>query len=118
MSTSFQIISDSEENPQFQIDSQGQVSLARPLNFEAQSFHVIGVLALTDSSPPLTALAEIMLQVQDENDHAPQFESDTYVLHLGENVEEGTTVLKGKHRNINCLIYSIHKTMIFCTAYV
>lgn len=97
VTTNFEIISDSEENPQFQIDSQGQVSLARPLNFEVQSFHVIGVLASTDSSPPLTALAEIMLQVQDENDHSPQFESDTYILNLGENVEEGTAILKGKN---------------------
>lgn len=96
VSTNFEIISDSEESPQFQIDSLGQVSLARPLNFEAQSFHVIGVLALTDSSPPLAALAEIMLQVQDENDHAPQFESDNYILNLGENVEGGTAVLRGK----------------------
>lgn len=72
------------------------MSLARPLNFEMQSSHLIGVLALTDSSPPLTALAEIMLQVQDENDHAPQFESGTYMLNLGENVEEGTTIFRGE----------------------
>ncbi|KAJ8953022.1 hypothetical protein NQ318_015384 [Aromia moschata] len=94
ISVNFQIISDSEDDPQFHIDSQGQLSLARPLNFEAQSSHLIGVLALSDSSPPLTALAEITLQVQDENDHAPVFESNTYVLYLGENVEEGTSVLK------------------------
>lgn len=96
MTTSFQIISDSDENPQFQIDSQGQVALARPLNFETQSHHLIGILALTDSSPPLTALAEITLHVQDENDHAPQFESNTYILNLAENVEEGTSVLRGE----------------------
>nr|XP_023018375.1 fat-like cadherin-related tumor suppressor homolog [Leptinotarsa decemlineata] len=90
----FQIISDSNENPQFHIDSLGQISIARPLNFETQSFHLIGVLALTDSSPPLATLAEIMLQVQDENDHAPQFESSTYILYVAENIKEGSSVLR------------------------
>ncbi|KAJ8945175.1 hypothetical protein NQ314_009307, partial [Rhamnusium bicolor] len=94
VSVYFEIISDFEDGPQFHIDSLGQISLARPLNFETQSSHLIGVLALTDSSPPLTALAEIILQVQDENDHAPAFESSTYLLNLAENVEEGTSVLK------------------------
>ncbi|KAG5872822.1 hypothetical protein JTB14_018053 [Gonioctena quinquepunctata] len=90
----FQIISDSEDNPQFHIDSLGQIYIARPLNFEFQSFHHIGVLALTDSSPPLATLAEIMLQVQDENDHVPQFESSTYITYLAENIEEGKSVLR------------------------
>lgn len=96
ISVNFRIISDYDDDPQFSIDSQGQISLAKPLNFEAQSSHFIGVLALTDSSPPLVALAEIVLQVQDENDHAPQFESNLYHLSLAENVEEGRSVLKGK----------------------
>lgn len=97
LSANYEIVSDSDENPQFTIDSQGQVALARPLNFESQPTHLIGVLALTDSSPPLTALAEIVLQVQDENDHAPQFESSTYVLYLGENVLEGASIMKGMY---------------------
>ncbi|CAG9865049.1 unnamed protein product [Phyllotreta striolata] len=94
ISVNYEIISDSDEDPQFTIDSQGQISLAKPLNFEAQSSHFIGVLALTDSSPPLVALAEIVLQVQDENDHAPQFESNLYHLNLAENVQEGRSVLR------------------------
>ncbi|XP_060526655.1 fat-like cadherin-related tumor suppressor homolog isoform X2 [Cylas formicarius] len=94
VSVNFQIVSDSEEDPQFSVDGQGQLSLARPLDFEVQSSHVVGVLALTDSSPPLTALSEITLQVQDENDHAPQFESAAYELILAENVAEGTPILK------------------------
>lgn len=89
-------MSDSTDNPQFAIDSQGQLTLARPLNFESQPSHVIGILALTDSSPPLTALAEIILQVQDENDHDPQFESNTYVLKLAENVPEGSSIMRGE----------------------
>lgn len=97
----FIAVSDSSDNPQFAVDSQGQLTLARPLNFENQPSHVIGVLALTDSSPPLTALAEIILQVQDENDHDPQFESNTYVLNLAENVPEGSSIMRGRGYKIS-----------------
>lgn len=95
VSVNYKIISGSEENPQFAIDNQGQLTLAKPLDFESQVSHLVGVLAETDSSPPLTAFAEITLQVLDENDHAPHFESSRYILNLAENIEEGTSVLKG-----------------------
>lgn len=95
VSASFEIISEQGDNPQFSIDEKGQLTLARPLDFEFQANHIIGVMALTDSSPPLSALMEIVLQVLDENDHAPRFESNPYILNLAENVDEGTSFLKG-----------------------
>lgn len=109
VSVNYKIISGSEENPQFAIDNQGQLTLAKPLDFESQVSHLVGVLAETDSSPPLTAFAEITLQVLDENDHAPHFESSPYILSLAENIEEGTSVLKGIILNkvIPCLIFCI-----------
>lgn len=70
------------------------ISEASPLDRESKDNHLIGVLAETDSSPPLTALAEISLQVLDENDHAPKFESNPYGISVAENVEEGTSILK------------------------
>ncbi|KAF5307382.1 hypothetical protein FQR65_LT07099 [Abscondita terminalis] len=91
---SYKILSDSDENPQFLIDNLGQLTLARPLDYESITTHFIGVLAETDSSPPLTALANFVLQVLDENDHAPHFESSPYVLSLAENTDEGTSILK------------------------
>ncbi|XP_049820796.1 fat-like cadherin-related tumor suppressor homolog isoform X5 [Aethina tumida] len=94
VTVTYKIVSDSEDYPQFSVDGQGQISLARPLNYEYQNMHVIGVLALTESSPPLTALAEITLLVQDENDHAPQFESNAYMINLAENIEPFTSVLR------------------------
>ncbi|CAG9825597.1 unnamed protein product [Phaedon cochleariae] len=90
-SIKFEMVSDSG---QFNVDAQGQVSLARPLDFETRASHVIGVLALTNSSPPLATLAEILLQVQDENDHAPEFESAHYVWHVGENVRKDAIVMR------------------------
>lgn len=96
VSVTYRILSDFEDNPQFTIDNQGQLSLARPLDFESSTSQVVGILAETDSSPPLTTLANVILQVLDENDHAPHFESSPYVLNLAENIDEGTSILKGK----------------------
>lgn len=59
------------------------------------AYHAFGILAYTDSSPPLTALAEIQLQVVDVNDHAPEFDNDVYSVSIPENIPEGTTVVKG-----------------------
>nr|XP_031838717.1 fat-like cadherin-related tumor suppressor homolog isoform X2 [Nomia melanderi] len=90
----YRIVSGDEDSPLFTIDSHGKITLAKPLDRELKDNHLIGVLAETDSSPPLTALAEISLQVLDENDHSPQFESNPYSISLAENIEEGTSILK------------------------
>lgn len=109
-SVHYRIISGSEESPMFSVDSHGQLILIQPLDRESQDLHVIAVLAETDSSPPLTALAEITLKVLDENDHVPEFESNPYKLTLAENVEEGTSVLKGKY-SIICSNLAVQHTL-------
>ncbi|XP_051157574.1 fat-like cadherin-related tumor suppressor homolog [Leptopilina boulardi] len=93
-SVRYRIVPGLEESNLFDIDQNGQITLIKALDREIRDHHLIGILAETDSSPPLTALAEISLQVLDENDHAPKFESNPYVLNLAENIEEGTTILK------------------------
>ncbi|XP_049837416.1 fat-like cadherin-related tumor suppressor homolog isoform X3 [Schistocerca gregaria] len=94
ISVHYRIISGNEDIPTFSVDGQGQLMLTRPLDRESHDVHIIAVLAETDSSPPLTALAEVTLKVLDENDHIPEFESNPYKLTLAENVEEGTSILK------------------------
>ncbi|XP_066592660.1 fat-like cadherin-related tumor suppressor homolog isoform X2 [Prorops nasuta] len=93
-SVTYRIITDSEGPPLFAIDANGQVTLAGPLDRELKDNHLIGVVAETDASPPLTALAEISLHVLDENDNAPKFESNPYNVNVAENIEEGTSVLR------------------------
>lgn len=93
-SVKYRILPGVEESTLFDIDQNGQITLVEALDREARDHHLIGILAETDSSPPLTALAEISLQVLDENDHAPKFESNPYVLNLAENIDEGTAILK------------------------
>ncbi|XP_046748553.1 fat-like cadherin-related tumor suppressor homolog isoform X2 [Diprion similis] len=93
-SVTYRIISGPDSTSPFIVDTNGQITLANPLDREIRDNYLIGVLAETDSSPPLTALAEISLQVLDENDHAPMFESNPYSLSLAENIDEGTLILK------------------------
>nr|CAD7395413.1 unnamed protein product [Timema poppensis] len=100
-SVHYRLVSGSEEAPQFAIDANGQLTVARTLDREAKDSHLIGVLAETYSSPPLTALAEVTLKVLDENDNAPEFESSPYKITLAENVEEGTSILKGSYSHLN-----------------
>lgn len=80
--------------PVFSIDADGEISVSGLLDREATRSHNLGILALTHSSPPLTALTEISLQVLDTNDNPPKFHSDTFTVSIPENVQEGTPIFK------------------------
>lgn len=82
----------------FIIDSDGQIILTSNLDRETNALHHLGVIALSDSSPPLSSVTEILLHVLDSNDNTPQFDSKMYAIHLAENVLEGTSVIRGKYK--------------------
>ncbi|XP_063239987.1 LOW QUALITY PROTEIN: fat-like cadherin-related tumor suppressor homolog [Bacillus rossius redtenbacheri] len=90
----YRLVSGDGDAPLFGVDGGGRLTVLRGLDRESTDAHVIGVLAETDSSPPLTALAEVSLKILDDNDNAPEFESNPYRLTLAENTEEGTAILK------------------------
>ncbi|XP_058123843.1 fat-like cadherin-related tumor suppressor homolog [Anopheles ziemanni] len=90
----YRILSDELEEPQFTINDAGQLRLAKTLDRETRDSHLIAILAETDSSPPLTAVTEIVLHVQDENDNTPIFESNPYSFTLAENIEKGSSIMK------------------------
>jgi protocadherin Fat 1/2/3 len=91
----YRIISvDDYDDPQFSINSDGELKLGKTLDRERRDLYYISILAETDSSPPLTAVADIELRVQDVNDVKPTFESSLYSLTVAENVEKGTSILK------------------------
>lgn len=94
LTANYRIISGSVEDPQFQVNQQGELRLAKSLDRELKDVHYIGVLAESDSSPSLSAFSEIILHVQDENDNSPVFESNRYNLVLAENIEKGSIVMK------------------------
>ncbi|XP_052890694.1 fat-like cadherin-related tumor suppressor homolog [Anopheles moucheti] len=90
----YRILTDDLEEPQFSINDAGQLRLAKTLDREVRDSHLIAILAETDSSPPLTAVTEIILHVQDENDNTPIFESNPYSFALAENIEKGSSIMK------------------------
>lgn len=93
----------------FSIDDNGQISLTNQLDREKAAFYVIGILAYTDSSPPLTALSEVYLQVIDSNDNVPNFENEIYSISIAENMPEGTSVIKGRIFFVfTYVIYHVH----------
>ncbi|KAJ8667841.1 hypothetical protein QAD02_009504, partial [Eretmocerus hayati] len=95
VSITCRLISSSIENFPFSVEpTTCKVYLSGNLDRESRDNYLIGVLAETDSSPPLTALAEINLHVLDENDHAPEFESNPYSVTVAENIDEGTSILR------------------------
>ncbi|XP_055537242.1 fat-like cadherin-related tumor suppressor homolog isoform X2 [Wyeomyia smithii] len=90
----YRILSDELEEPQFSINNLGELRLAKTLDRETKDAHLIAILAETDSSPPLTAVTEVDLRVQDENDNTPMFESNPYSFILAENIEKGSSIMK------------------------
>lgn len=90
----YKITASEETAKLFTIDNKGQISTTGLLDREIQAFHILGVFAYTESSPPLTALTEIYVKVLDENDNAPEFENDMYTAKISETIAEGTPVVK------------------------
>ena len=94
MTAKYRILSDELEEPQFSINNVGELRLAKTLDRELKDVHLIAILAETDSSPPLTAVTDVSLHVQDENDNTPMFESNPYSFSLAENIEKGSSIMK------------------------
>ncbi|XP_038113282.1 fat-like cadherin-related tumor suppressor homolog isoform X3 [Culex quinquefasciatus] len=94
VTASYRILSDELEEPQFSINNAGELRLAKTLDRELKDVHLIAILAETDPSPPLTAVTEVILHVQDENDNTPIFESNPYSFVLAENIEKGSSIMK------------------------
>ncbi|XP_055629292.1 fat-like cadherin-related tumor suppressor homolog isoform X4 [Toxorhynchites rutilus septentrionalis] len=90
----YRILSDELEEPQFSINNAGELKLAKTLDRETKDVHLIAILAETEASPPLTAVTEVVLHVQDENDNTPMFESNPYSFVLAENIEKGSSIMK------------------------
>jgi protocadherin Fat 1/2/3 len=110
VSANYRIISADDydnDDPQFSINEDGELKLGKTLDREQKDLYYISILAETDSSPPLTAVVDIELRVQDVNDVKPTFESSTYSVSIAENVEKGTSVLKVHARDAGKFIFGI-----------
>ncbi|XP_049898482.1 protocadherin Fat 2 [Epinephelus moara] len=82
----------------FRIDPDvGDVSLQRPLDFEALNKYVLTVLATDDGEPGHTTAAELSIQVRNQTN--PVFQTLLYPLKVPENVPPFTTILHVQARN-------------------
>lgn len=82
----------------FRIDPDvGDVTLQRPLDFEALNKYVLTVLAIDEGEPSHTAVAQLSIQVR--NQTHPIFQTLLYPLKVPENVPPFTTILHVQARN-------------------
>lgn len=91
----FRVLSSNYDSSLFHIDSTGQLIISGSLDREKRDSYAIGVLAETTNTPAIVTFTEIILNVIDENDNAPFFHSSPLYLLLAENVELGTTIIRG-----------------------
>lgn len=62
-----------DRHRQFAINSEGVVTIQRPLDRETSARHDLEILAVDDGIPPRTATASLIVIVKDVNDNAPEF---------------------------------------------
>ncbi|KAF3694240.1 Protocadherin Fat 2 FAT tumor suppressor -like protein 2 Precursor [Channa argus] len=82
----------------FRIDPDvGDVSLQRPLDFEALNKYVLTVVATDEGEPSHSAVAQLSIQVRNRTN--PVFQTLLYPLKVPENVPPFTTILHVQARN-------------------
>lgn len=83
----------------FSIDDFGQIRILRPLDHETTPAYTLSLRAQTQTSPPLVAHMELLIQVRDINDNHPEFESSPYTATVVENAEVGTSIIQVRARD-------------------
>uniref|UniRef100_A0A3Q3F9R6 FAT atypical cadherin 2 n=1 Tax=Labrus bergylta TaxID=56723 RepID=A0A3Q3F9R6_9LABR len=87
-----------EDYDLFRIDPDvGDISLKRPLDFEALNKYVLTVLAIDEGEPSHITAAELTIQVRNQTN--PVFQTLLYPLKVPENVPPFTTILHVQARN-------------------
>ncbi|KAK5864335.1 hypothetical protein PBY51_015585 [Eleginops maclovinus] len=87
-----------EDYDLFRIDPDvGDVSLQKPLDFEALNKYVLTVFAVDEGEPSHTTMAQLSIQVRNQTN--PVFQTLLYPLKVPENVPQFTTILHVQARN-------------------
>ena len=75
------------DNGAFSIDSlSGEISVASPLDYEAQPAYTLTIVAMDTGSPRLTSLPlQVTINLVNENDERPLFNASSYTFTLEEN---------------------------------
>ncbi|XP_029020487.2 LOW QUALITY PROTEIN: protocadherin Fat 2 [Betta splendens] len=87
-----------EDYDLFRIDPDvGDVSLQRPLDFEALNKYMLTVVATDEGEPSLSTVSQLSIQVRNRTN--PVFQTLLYPLKVPENVPPFTTILHVQARN-------------------
>ncbi|KAF8791564.1 Fat-like cadherin-related tumor suppressor [Argiope bruennichi] len=78
----------------FSISDGGKIVLNSALDRESTASYHLVVKSETSLKPPLIAYCDITINIMDENDNRPIFDSNPYVMSLAENIGKGTSILK------------------------
>lgn len=71
----------------------GDVYLARPLDYERDTHYTLQIEVDDFSqSPPSSTLVHLGIDVDDSNDHAPQFSEDPVTIVISESLEPGSSI--------------------------
>ncbi|KAA8593994.1 hypothetical protein FQN60_004828 [Etheostoma spectabile] len=71
----------------------GDVYLARPLDYERDSRYTLQIeVDDLSQAPPSSTLVHLNIDVEDSNDHAPQFPEDPITVVISESTEPGSSV--------------------------
>jgi protocadherin Fat 4 len=83
------------ENGIFALNSTtGELDLLTTLNREHVDLYNLTVVAMDTGIPMLTGTTQVVIHVQDENDHAPQFTDPSYSILVPENESIAAVVLR------------------------
>jgi len=88
------LVSESEAQEDFSVNSSGDMVTVRPLDRESHEMYELIVRAETRASPPLVAHARLLIHVGDTNDNPPRFETDRYTAVIDEGSPLGTQVIQ------------------------
>ncbi|KAM6931595.1 protocadherin-16-like [Lycodopsis pacificus] len=71
----------------------GDVYLARPLDYERDARYTLEIeVDNLSHAPPSSTLVHLDIDIEDSNDHAPQFPEDPITIVISENMEPGSSV--------------------------
>lgn len=90
----YTVVGGSDRDGTFVVDRQtGDVYLARPLDYERDARYTIKI-EVDDFSqdPPSSTLVHLDIDVEDSNDHTPQFPEDPVTIVISESMEPGASV--------------------------
>ena len=84
---------DKTDQTKFRIDKQGKIHLTEQLDREVKAKHVLAV-EVKDKSSLTVSFLNILINVMDQNDCVPYFDSTSYNIVVSEDQEIGSSIMK------------------------